>query len=135
MEITLDALGKRLDMEVLGDGTHVVRAVSSPDDAREDALCVVWDERLQLPAGVPVLAPRGAFAPGRDGLVSERPREALPRLLALFAPPVPELRGIHPAAVVAEDAVVDAGAWVGPLAVVGSGSIIGSGCRIGRAHV
>ena len=131
METTLDALGKRLDLEVFGDGTHVVRAVSSPDDAREDALCVVWDERLQLPAGVPVLAPRGAFAPGRDGLVSERPREALPRLLALFAPPVPELRGIHPAAVVAEDAVVDAGAWVGPLAVVGSGSIIGSGCRIG----
>ena len=75
MEITLDALDKRLDMEVLGDGTHVVRAVSSPDDAREDALCVVWDERLQLPAGVPVLAPRSAFAPGRDGLVSERPRE------------------------------------------------------------
>ena len=93
METTLDALGKRLNMEVLGDGTRVVRAVSSPDDARADALCVVWDERLRLPAGIPVLAPRGVFEPGRDGLVSERPREALPRLLSLFAPPVPEPRG------------------------------------------
>ena len=46
MEITLDALGKRLDMEVLGDGTHVVRAVSSPDDARKDALCVVWSTKI-----------------------------------------------------------------------------------------
>ena len=49
MEITLDALGKRLDLEVFGDGTRVVRAVSSPDDARADVLCVVWDERLRLP--------------------------------------------------------------------------------------
>ena len=144
MEIALAALGEGLGLEVFGDGTRVVRAVSSPDEPREDALCVVWDERLQLPAGVPVLAPRGAFAPGRDGLVSERPREALPRLLALFAPPVPELRGIHPAAVVAEDAVVDAEAWVGPHAVVGAGTVIekrarveagayiGAGCRVGE---
>ena len=48
MEITLDALGKRLDMEVLGDGTHVVRAVSSPDDARDDALCVVDRKSTRL---------------------------------------------------------------------------------------
>ena len=124
MEIALTALGERLGLEVFGDGTRVVRAVSEPDEAREDALCVVWDERLQLSAEVPVLAPRGAFSPGRDGLISERPREVLPRLLAFFAPPVPDRRGIHPAAVVAEDAVVDAEAWVGPHAGVGAGTLV-----------
>ncbi len=133
MEIALSALGEKLGLEVLGDGAHVVRAVSSPDEAREDALCVVWDERLLpgLPSGVPVLAPRAAFVPGRDGLVAERPREVLPRLLALFAPSLSERRGIHPAASVAEDAVVDAEAWVGPHAVVESGAVIERGARIG----
>ena len=144
MEIALAALGERLGLEVFGDGTRIVRAVSSPDEAREDALCVVWDERLQLSAEIPVLASRGAFSPGRDGLISERPREVLPRLLAFFAPPVPDRRGTHPAAVVAEDAVVDAEAWVGPHAVVGAGTVIGkrarveagayigAGCRVGE---
>ena len=41
MEIALAALGERLGLEVFGDGTRIVRAVSSPDDAREDALCIV----------------------------------------------------------------------------------------------
>ena len=133
MEITLNAFGEELGMEVLGDGTRVVRAVSSPEDARRDALCVVWDERLfpALHADVPVMAPRDAFTPGRDGLVSDRPKEALPRLLPLFAPPAPDRRGVHPAAVVAEDAVVDEEAWVGPHAVVESGSVIERGARIG----
>lgn len=132
MEITLAALGAKLEMEVLGDGGRVVRAVTTPEDPREDGLCVVWDERVlsDLPPDVLLMAPRSAFTPGRGGLVSGRPREALPRLLALFAPSRPAANGTHPSAVVAEDAVVQDGAWVGPLAVVGSGSVIEPGARI-----
>lgn len=146
MKFTLDALGEALGMEVLGDGARCVCAVSVPEDARGDVLCVVWDDRVlsALPEGVPILAPRASFTCGRDGLVSEHPREALPRLLALFVRDLPEPKGCHPSAVVAEDAVVDAAAWVGPHAVVasrakiekgvriGAGAYVGADCRVGE---
>jgi UDP-3-O-[3-hydroxymyristoyl] glucosamine N-acyltransferase len=64
-------------------------------------------------------------------IVMTEPYEGWARVAALFHPVRPVCPGIHPSAIVAEDAFVDPSAEVGPLAVIESGAEIGSGCRIG----
>ena len=85
-------------------------------------------------------------------IVTSEPYAGWARVAALFHPVPPVSPGIHPTAVVAENAKIDPTAEVGPLsiveataeigprcrigpcAVVGSGVVIGRDCRIG-AHV
>ncbi|MCR5346238.1 MAG: UDP-3-O-(3-hydroxymyristoyl)glucosamine N-acyltransferase [Fretibacterium sp.] len=131
--IALNVLAQELGLSVVGNGNRVVRCVVSPEDATQETLCVVWDEKALavLDRSVPVVAPERLFQEGRDGIAAERPRELLPRLLAFFIPAAPRLKGIHPAAVVSPEASVDSGAWVGPCAVVEAGAVIEAGARIG----
>ena len=53
------------------------------------------------------------------------------RVAALFHPMPPLRPGIHPSAMVDQDARVDASAEIGPYAVVEARAEIGAGCRIG----
>ncbi len=57
------------------------------------------------------------------------------RVAALFHPALPVAPGIHPSAIVANSAVVDPSAEIGPLVVVEAGAEIGRGCRIGPCAV
>lgn len=57
------------------------------------------------------------------------------RVAALFHPPPPVRPGIHASAVVAESAVLDPTAEIGPLAVIGARAVIGPRCRIGAGAV
>jgi UDP-3-O-[3-hydroxymyristoyl] glucosamine N-acyltransferase len=68
-------------------------------------------------------------------VVTTEPYVAWARVAALFHPAPPARAGVHPSAVVAADASVDASAEVGPLAVIGSGAEIGPRCRIGPSAV
>ena len=68
-------------------------------------------------------------------IVSSEPYAAWARVAALFHPIPPTRPGVHPAAVVAADASVDASAEIGPLAVIGSGTEIGPRCRIGPGAI
>ena len=77
-----------------------------------------------------ILVPPGTEA-GTDATVEvDRPRAAFGRILALFSHPLPLNMGIHPTAVVADDAWIDPSASVGPYVVIESGARIGAGCRI-----
>ncbi|MCR4818490.1 MAG: UDP-3-O-(3-hydroxymyristoyl)glucosamine N-acyltransferase [Fretibacterium sp.] len=131
--VTLNTLARELGLPVIGDGERVMRWVASPEEATEETLCAVWDEKALagLNMRVPIAAPEALFQEGRDGIVAERPRELLPRLLAFFIPTAPRRKGIHPAAAVSSEASVDAGAWVGPCAVVEAGAVIEAGAQIG----
>jgi UDP-3-O-[3-hydroxymyristoyl] glucosamine N-acyltransferase len=57
------------------------------------------------------------------------------RVAALFHPPPPVRPGIHASAVVAESALLDPTAEIGPLAVIGARAAIGPRCRIGAGAV
>jgi UDP-3-O-[3-hydroxymyristoyl] glucosamine N-acyltransferase len=90
--------------------------------------------------------------PTAVAIVVAEPHAAWARVAALFHPIPPAQPGVHPSAVVAPDAAIDASAeigplavigarveigprcWVGPHAVVGDGVRLGADCRIG-AHV
>ena len=57
------------------------------------------------------------------------------RVAALFHPMRPLRPGIHPSAIIAESAFVDASSEIGPLVVVEEGAQIGANCRIGPGAI
>ena len=148
-EVTLNALARELGLKVVGRGERTVSLAAAPGTANERTICPVWEERSLPLVGkdVPILAPLVLFEPGRDGIASDRPREALPKLLAFFEPERPVRRGVHPTAVVDPDASLDPDAWVGPHAVVGpetvveggaevgAGAFVGARCRVGAGTI
>jgi len=68
-----------------------------------------------------------------NALIVADPYLAYARISHLFDPKPKAVAGIHPSAVVAEDAQVDASASIGPFAVIESGARIGANVSIG-AH-
>ena len=147
--ITLSELGEKLNLEVVGDGTRVIKGVTLPEDGRPDALCVVWDVKTQKSIGldVPIIAKPEFFESDRLGLSSKDPKGTLPELLRLFARTYPEPKGIHPSAVVSPNAILVADAmaanavatedvWIGPLCVVEQGAIVEPGVQLmGKVYV
>jgi len=68
--------------------------------------------------------------PGTVPLVADEPYAAWARVAALFHPLPPLCPGVHPSAVIAEDAVIDPSAEIGALAVIGTGVQVGPRCCI-----
>lgn len=84
-------------------------------------------------AGVVLVPPAFAAEVPADCLVLPTPQPYLGfiRIARLFHPLPSPVPGIHPAAVVAPDAVLGEGCEVAPGAVIGAGARIGAGCVIG----
>jgi UDP-3-O-[3-hydroxymyristoyl] glucosamine N-acyltransferase len=68
-------------------------------------------------------------------IATDEPYVAWARVAALFHPLPPARPGVHPSAVVAPDASIEASAEVGPLAVIGSKIGIGPRCRVGAGAI
>ncbi len=68
-------------------------------------------------------------------IVTSEPYEAWARVAALFHPTAPVSPGVHASATVAEGAIVDPTAEIGPLAVIEAGAEIGPRCRIGPGAI
>ena len=64
-------------------------------------------------------------------IVTTEPYAGWARVAALFHPTPPVCPGIHPSAIVSEDARVDPSAEIGPFSLIEAGSEIGAGCRLG----
>jgi UDP-3-O-[3-hydroxymyristoyl] glucosamine N-acyltransferase len=137
----LAELARRIEAELLGEGTLRVRRVRPLETARAEDLSFVTDasmaERARSSGAGALLAPPDlaeALGGGeRPLLLVPDPKLALTRLLPLFHPPKEHTPGIHPTAIVEEGATVDPTAHVGPYAVIGAGSRIGAGAVVG-AH-
>jgi UDP-3-O-[3-hydroxymyristoyl] glucosamine N-acyltransferase len=68
-------------------------------------------------------------------ILTTEPHIGWARVAALFHPVPPVSPGIHASAVVADDAMIDPSAAVGPLCVIEAGAEIGPRCRIGPGVV
>jgi UDP-3-O-[3-hydroxymyristoyl] glucosamine N-acyltransferase len=84
-------------------------------------------------AAAVLIKPADAEGYAGDALLIADPYLAYARISHLFDPKPKSAAGIHPTAVVAEDALVDATASVGAYAVIESGARIAAGVTIG-AH-
>jgi UDP-3-O-[3-hydroxymyristoyl] glucosamine N-acyltransferase len=88
-------------------------------------------------AGAVILHPEmlSRLPPTALPIVTTEPYVAWARVAALFHPAPPVSPGIHPSAIVAEDASIDPTAEIGPLAVIETGAEIGPRCRIGPGAI
>src|SRR2546428_4995846 len=134
-EFTLGQLAEALGATLEGDPARVVRGVAPLESAGPDDVSFLTDARyradvLALWAGT-LVAGAGIIGLPASILTVAAPQQAMIDLLLLFHPAPPLLPGVHPSAVVAADARVDATAAVGPLAVIEAGARIGSGARVG----
>jgi UDP-3-O-[3-hydroxymyristoyl] glucosamine N-acyltransferase len=134
-EFTLGQLAEALGATLEGDAARVVRGVAPLESAGPDDVSFLTDARYRAAAQV---SRAGAFvaAAGISGLPAPVLRVAVPQqamidLLLLFHPAPPLVSGVHPSAIIAADARVDATAAVGPLVVVESGARVAAGACIG----
>lgn len=135
---TLGEIADRFGLECRGDRSASVAGIATLAAAAPDQLAFLANPKYRrylddTRAGAVILSP--ALADGYAGaaLIVADPYLAYARISHLFdtAPPLPP--GIHPSAVVAADARIDASAAIGPLAVIGAGVEIGPSCSVG-AH-
>jgi len=143
-DYTLAELAERFGLELeRARGGERIGGVATLADAGPGHLAFLANPhyRGQLKAthaGAVVLAREELeHAPG-PALVGRNPYAAFARIAALFEHRPATPPGIHPTAVVAEDAQVDPGAHVGPQCVVGArarieaGAVVGPGCMVGH---
>lgn len=128
------ALSGRLD----GDGAIVIERLVHPERAQRPsdlAIAMSAEAAAALPrskARAIVISAARAVPAGQFAAVIAvtESRMALAKLTALFDPGPPHELGIHPSAVVAEDAEIGEGTSIGPFSVVGSRGRIGPGTTI-----
>jgi UDP-3-O-[3-hydroxymyristoyl] glucosamine N-acyltransferase len=135
-------LAGELGAELVGDGSPEVEGVRPLDSAQPIHLSFLHnpkylEEARASRAGAILVADRDVL-PDRTLLVCSEPYLALARAVALFHPPIAEQPGVHPSAVVADEAELSDGVSIGAQAVVGAGcrigedSVVGAGCVLGR---
>ncbi|HQW63856.1 MAG TPA: UDP-3-O-(3-hydroxymyristoyl)glucosamine N-acyltransferase [Pseudomonadota bacterium] len=137
---TLAGLAQRFALELRGPGDARIEGVASLQDAGPAQVSFLanpqYRARLRATrAAAVVLAEADAADCPVAALVSRNPYADFARIAALYdARPAPQ-PGVHPSAVVAPDAVVEAGASIGPQCVVGARSRIAAGAELGPGCV
>ncbi len=134
----LGQLAEFLGATVSGDPEKIITGLATLQEAGPDQLSFLANPQYRkfLPdshAGAVLLKAADAEGFKGDALIVPDPYLAYARISHLFDPKPRASTGVHPTAVIAADAQVDAAASVGPFAVVESGARIAAGVTVG-AH-
>ena len=128
-----------------GNADQEIHTVGSLEHAETGALAYAeggYLDRVPSTGASCILVPSGDF-PDRTVIVVDNPRLAFARAVQWLTVEKPLIQGVHPSALVHDDAVLDAdvavGAWtyietgarVGRGTVIFPGCYIGAGCQIG----
>lgn len=137
--IRLDELAERLGAELRGDPERQISGVRPLDQAGPEHLSFLHNPKYlglarSSRAGV-ILISDADLLPGRDVLVVAQPYLALARALELLYPVEGAAPGVHPSAVVSDEAEIAQGVSIGPCAVVGAGTRVGEGTIVGPGTV
>jgi len=136
--ITLGQLAEFLGATLRGPADKQITGLATLQEAGPSQVSFLANPQYRkfLPAtqaAAVLLKPADAEGYAGDALMIADPYLAYARISHLFDPKPKAAAGIHPTAVVADDAVVDAAASIGPYAVIESGARIAAGVTIG-AH-
>lgn len=130
MNYTAAHIAGLLDGEVIGDGNVALSGFSSADRAGPGDLTFAEKDTHFAAAdasAASAILVAGTFASPSKVIIRVRDaRVAAARVLPLFFPPAEFSAGVHPSAVIARTARVDATAHVGPFCVIGEGVTIGA---------
>jgi UDP-3-O-[3-hydroxymyristoyl] glucosamine N-acyltransferase len=130
---TLGQLASLLDAKLQGPADFVVDRPAAADEDDPRGIAFAESEKYLRTAeeshiGALLLPP--SLDTTKPHLTVAHPRRAFGALLAWALKPLPLQPGIHPTAVVADSAQIDASASIGPYAVVECGVVIGARCRV-----
>ncbi len=149
--LTVSELAAHVGGNVIGDGGIKIQRVASLDAAGEGDIAYVEDEKLFAAAGTSkascLIVPQNADVKVPCRIEAKRPKLAFALMAELLHPAKERPPFIHPTAVVAATAEVDASAYLGPhvaieeYARIGAktrieaGAVVGAGVTVGRECV
>lgn len=147
MAFTTAEIAKHIDGEVLGDITATLKGFAQADYAEAGDLTFAENEdffiRAEKSAATAIIADKRFTSAKKIVIRVPDARIAFAKALSLFFPEPTYAAGIHPTAVIAADAKIDATAHVGPYCVIGErtrigprsvlqgGNFIGNDCKLG----
>lgn len=136
--MSLGEIVRRLGGELSGDAGIIIRQVATLEKAMPDTIAFLANERYlgQLKAtraGAVIVGQQLREQLDMPRIVTANPYAYFARVSALFNPLPENMAGIHPAAVVHPQAIVEAGVYVGPGAVIEAGAKVGKGSSIGAS--
>lgn len=125
MPFTAAEIAKKLQGEVLGDSSVVLKGFAPADRAQPGDLTFAENEvyfaRAEASAASAILV-SGEFTSAQKVIIKVgNARVAFAKVLPLFFPEPAFAAGIHPTAIVAASAQIDATAHIGPYCVIGEG--------------
>jgi len=138
---TLAELAKRFALELRGDGGVSIDGVATLAAAQSTQIGFLANPRYRgelatTQAAAVILRAEDVEHFTRAALVAKDPYVAYAKIAALFERQPASARGIHPSAVIADDAQISASASIGPFCVVEAGACIGDGAVLGpHCHV
>jgi UDP-3-O-[3-hydroxymyristoyl] glucosamine N-acyltransferase len=136
--IRLGQLAEFLGATLRGDQDRNITGLATLQEAGPDQLSFLANPQYrrfltETKAGAVLLKAADAEAYSGDALVVPDPYLAYARISHLFDPKPKASVGVHPSAVVADDARIDPSASIGAFAVIESGAVIGANVTVG-AH-
>jgi UDP-3-O-[3-hydroxymyristoyl] glucosamine N-acyltransferase len=147
MTFTTAEIAKHLEGEVVGDATATLKGFAHADHAKPGDLTFAENEdffaRAEQSAATAIIADNRFKSAKKILIRVPNARIAFAKAMALFFPERTYAAGIHPTAVIAASAKVDATAHIGPHCVVGervkigaravlqAGDVVGDDCKLG----
>jgi UDP-3-O-[3-hydroxymyristoyl] glucosamine N-acyltransferase len=137
---TLGQLAERLGATLCGSADKVVSGLATLQEAGHDQLSFLANAQYRkflagCQAGGVLLTAADAEGYAGNALVVGNPYLAYAELSHLFDRKPKAMPGVHPTALVAQDALVDASASIGAYAVIESGAQIAAGVTVGAQCV
>jgi UDP-3-O-[3-hydroxymyristoyl] glucosamine N-acyltransferase len=130
MTFTTAEIAKHLDGEVVGDATATLKGFAPADHAKPGDLTFAENEdyfaRAEQSAATAIIADERFKSAKKILIRVPNARVAFGKAMALFFPERTYAVGIHPTAVIAPSAQVDATAHIGPHCIVGERVKIGA---------
>lgn len=132
---SLTELAQRLDAELDGDGSVVIRRVTTLEHATTGDLVAIVQQKYtksldRLHASAVIVGPELRNRIALPRLISTNPYAAFARALTLFHPPRKPVPGVHATAVIDSTAQVDPSCEIGAHVVVGARARIGANCIV-----
>lgn len=134
----LGDIATKLGCKLEGPGDLEISAVAGIEEAGPTDLTFLsnpkYRKKLKETQAAAIILSLQDPDPGRPALRSDNPYLDFARALELFYPPARPEPGIHPTAVIAEDARLGSNPSIGPYVVIESGVEIGDDCVL-KGHV
>jgi UDP-3-O-[3-hydroxymyristoyl] glucosamine N-acyltransferase len=146
MERTVQDIARKINGRVVGDESLVIGGLSGIKEAKPGDITFVANRKyfplVEKTAASAIICPEDMTAQGKTLILTANPSLAFAQVVPLFIEEQPRpWAGVHPSAVVADDARLGRNVSIGPFTVVDNGARIGdntvihSHCYIGHHAV